>query len=329
MQAYRNLTAVPLMLLSLLLVLAGCSRPSSNTQTPSVTNTSAAQELIGEPAYTFGILYPAAHPFYEMITQFAEETAKPNKVQLLVKAPEEINLDQQVQMMEAMIKQKVDGIAVDPIDPDLLQPVIDRAVEAGIPVICFESDSPASKRLSFIGTDQRRGGALLGEIIDKLLKGKGMIMVENGLTHNTSHQARLEGFLEYINNRTRIQVLEVHHNEWSNEQALSDLEEMINNHPHFDAFVNLDIFSGTNSILVWKAMGLNRNAVAYGMTPEIKEALRNGQIVSVVSQNEQEWGKWIVEQLIAACEGKELPPYRDTGLKEISADQAYLFPDSD
>ncbi|WP_373230014.1 sugar ABC transporter substrate-binding protein [Cohnella sp.] len=306
----------PLLSMFLLFCMAGCiwetnSTPPSKTITPTTVKQDA-------PIRTLGIIYPMAHPFYEMITRFAEEAAKAYPVQLIVKAPDEANLEQQIRIMETMIKQGVDGIAIDPVDADALSPVINKAVQAGIPVVCFESDSPQSNRLAFIGTNNIQAGARMGKVIDELLNGRGMILVETGMSKMKSLSERLEGMLDYINTQTAIQVLEVRYNEGNDTQALSDLETMIDAHPHFDAFVALDFVSGSTSILVWKAKGLNRYAITYGMMPEIKEAIQNGQITSAVSQNEQKWGSRIVDLLYQASQGTKIPVYDDTGTVEIT-----------
>ncbi|MBD0381525.1 sugar ABC transporter substrate-binding protein [Paenibacillus sedimenti] len=306
----------------LVLTLASCKVPEPSNDpafgSPPLQETTKAPDKERKVTSTFGILYPMANPFYEMITELVEQAAEPESVKLIVKAPDEINLEQQILMMETMIKQKVDGIAISPIDPVALAPVINKAVSLGIPVICFETDVPASKRLSYIGTDSYHEGYLMGAIIKRYLKGKGMIMVEGGLSESPQQKRRLEGMLQYLKWNTEIQVLEIRFNEGQSDRDLSDLEDMIDEHPHFDAFVSLDLISSSNSILIWKAQGLKRDSLTFGMSPEVKEALLNGQITSVISENEHLWGQWIVQQLLLASEGKNVPSFIDTGIQEVT-----------
>ncbi|MDR6881323.1 sugar ABC transporter substrate-binding protein [Bacillus sp. 3255] len=281
---------------------------------------SSGQKNVQDPAYTFGIIYPMAHSFYEVITQYAEKTAAANSVQLLVKAPEEINIEQQIQMMETMIKMRVDGIAIDPIDPDALIPAINKAADAGIPVVCFETDAPASRRSAYIGPDHYKSGAYMGEIVNKLMKGKGMVLVESGMADVSSQKNRLTGMLDYLSRHTEIQVLEVGYNEGSSDKALKDMERMIDDHPHFDTLITLDILSSTASILLWKAKGLKRNVVSIGMMPNVKEALINGQMTSVISQDEQVWGDDIIGQLLHTVRGESAPSHINTGVREVTKD---------
>lgn len=307
-----------ILLLLALMLLSGClSISPTSSPPPERTLVPIAKEQT--PVRTFGIIYPMAHPFYEMITELAERVAKPHGIQLIVKAPDEINLEQQIRMMETMIKQKVSGIAIDPIDPEALTPAINKAVQAGIPVICFESDAPGSNRLTFIGADPFQEGIRMGEMLSLHLKSKGMILIESGTAKMNLFSRRLEGLLHYVKHQTEIQVLETRYNEGLSEQALKDLEGMIDEHPHFDALVNLDIISSSASILFWKATGLNRSVLAIGLTPEVKEALINGQMVSVLSENEQQWGTLLIDHLLMAAEGKPLPSWIDTGMTERTA----------
>ncbi|MFC5468562.1 sugar ABC transporter substrate-binding protein [Cohnella suwonensis] len=306
-----------MILLACSLALSGCFG-GSNTNSRSSAEPQASAATGNAPARTFGIIYPMTHPFYETITRSAEEAAAEKGFRLIVKAPDEANQEQQIRMMETMIQQNVDGIAIDPVNGDALAPVIDKAVNSGIPVICFESDAPSSKRLAYIGTNNTLAGAKMGEALDKLLDGKGMILAETGMSRMKSLNDRLEGMLTYLNEHTDIQVLEVRYNEGSEDRALLNIEEMIDAHPHFDAFVGLDFVSGSASVLVWKAMGLTRYALTFGLTPEIREAIDNGQITTAMSQNEELWGGRIVARLAEAAEGKPLPLLDETGVAEVT-----------
>ncbi len=294
------------------------SNDSDPIQSSAAVNQNAATNKDPSLTRTFGIIYPVANSFYELITEEIEQAAKPYSTQLIVKAPDEFNVEQQIRMIETMIKQKVDGIAISPIDPEALAPHINKAVRQGIPVICFESDAPASERASFIGADPYKEGHLMGEIILRRLEGKGMIIVESGLTTSAHQNNRLEGMLQYLKKYPDIKVLEHHYNEGRTDQALSDLELMIDNHPHFDILVSLDIISSAASILEWKAKGLKRTALAFGLSPEVKEALINGQIYSVVSENENIWGDWIIKQLLDASDGKSIAPWINTYSIEVT-----------
>lgn len=314
-----------LLLMLILPAVAGCDGESP----PAPSSVDGGNPIIlpkppgkEAPVKTFGILYPMAHPFYEMITEQMEEASKLQQIQLTVKAPAETNVEQQILMMENMIKQHVDGIAISPIDPVALAPYVNKAAQQGIPVICFETDIPDSQRLSYIGTNPYKEGALMGATVHQQLGGKGMIIVQGGVAGSAREKSRLEGMLDYLSQNSKIQILDIRYHEGLSELALTNLEKMIDDHPHFDALVSMDIISSSTSILVWKAQGLKRNALTFGLTPEVKEALVNGQINSVISENEYLLGGSIIQQLLQATSGSTLSTRIETGIKVTTKNNA-------
>ncbi len=308
-------------LLVLLLLLSGCdgnasghnsSNELNKTKEPTPSDTTADHSPL-----VFGIIYPTVNPTYETITENLKTASVDHAVKLIVQAPDEANLEQQIRIMEMMIKQGVDGIAIDPVDSAALVDVIDKAVAKGIPVVCFESDSPDSKRIAFIGADNYQTGVTIGQSVSKLLNGKGMVIVESGMPHMLGLSQRLDGLKSYLKQYTTIDILEISNNDGTEEDATEKLEDMISAHPHFSALINLDPVSSSSSILVWKAKGLKQYNIALGLTPAVQESLTNGQITRIISQNEQHWGETMMNTLLAITDGQTVPEFVNTGITEI------------
>jgi ribose transport system substrate-binding protein len=85
------------------------------------------------------------------------------------------DIREQVSSVENAIARKVKGIMIAPADPDALAPVINKAIEAGIVVVTSDTDSPRSKRYTFIGTGNYEAGLAGGKIMAKLIGGKGKV----------------------------------------------------------------------------------------------------------------------------------------------------------
>ncbi|PZD94018.1 sugar ABC transporter substrate-binding protein [Paenibacillus sambharensis] len=305
-----------LLLALLVMVVSGCSSGLGNYSVRQEPETSPPA-VLRAPSKTFGIIYPMAYPAYENLTTIAGEYAARHNVKLVIKAPDTPSIEQQIRIVDTMIKDQVDGIAISPVDSDALTPVINKAVEAGIPVVCFESDAPGSRRHAFVGADNYAAGQQIAISVSRLLDNKGMILVENGMSSTLGINQRLQGLMDYLTRKTEIEVLEVQFHEGIEEKAMSDIEQMIDKHPHFDAIVGLDFISGTAGTLIWKAKGLNRDAVYLGLTPITKEAMQDGHVTSLISQNEDLWGEYLIEALIGASEGEHLPSFMDAGIVEI------------
>lgn len=307
---------LPIMIV--ILLLSGCGAGAERSGMEGLAEASPLPSVeLGAPPLVFGIIYPMVNPTYETITENAEAAAASHNIKLQVQAPDEANLEQQIRIMEMMIKQEVDGIAIDPVDSQALVQVINQAVSKGIPVVCFESDSPDSQRVAFIGADNYKTGSIIGQAVNRLLNGRGMVLVESGMPHMLGLGQRLAGLQDYLNNHTEIDVLDIRNNNGSEEGAMRQLEQMISEHPHFSALISLDFVSSSSSILIWKAKGLKRYNVALGLTPAVKESLQNGQITQIISQNEQHWGEAIISTLLTIAEGRKVPEFVNTGITEI------------
>ena len=84
--------------------------------------------------------------------------------------------EKQVAELENWITKGVDGLAVSSSSTDALAPVINKALAAGIPVVTFNTDNPASKRLTFVGQDLVYSGAVMGDTLVKAMGDKGKIL---------------------------------------------------------------------------------------------------------------------------------------------------------
>jgi ribose transport system substrate-binding protein len=78
---------------------------------------------------------------------------------------------------EKALKAHPTGILVSPANADLMKGDIDAAIQAGIPVITIDADSPASKRLLFIGTNNYQAGVMGAKVAAAQMHGKGTVVV--------------------------------------------------------------------------------------------------------------------------------------------------------
>lgn len=267
-----------------------------------------------EHRLTFGIIYPVAHPFFEAVTLSAKEKAEQMGINIVIQAPDATNVAQQIQIFENMIQNNYDGIAIGPTDPIALTPYINRAVENGINVICFDTDAPESKRLSFIGTDNIAAGKHLGDVVARFLNYEGSIIVSSGISTMLNLNARIEGLKEFLGKYPNIKILDIKYSDGIPSKTLHNIENMVDQYPNFDALVGVDSLSGPAAVTVWKATGLNKKVIAFDDLKTILNGIANKQITSTISQQQFKWGELIINTLYQAYQGKEVSTtvYTDT-----------------
>jgi ribose transport system substrate-binding protein len=89
----------------------------------------------------------------------------------------------------------------------LAGPVIDAAVDAGIPVLTFDSDAPATKRLTYYGMDNLAGAKVLGGALATLMGETGTIAIMTAKSTSATYAQRMDGFNEVIAQHPNITVL--------------------------------------------------------------------------------------------------------------------------
>jgi ribose transport system substrate-binding protein len=100
------------------------------------------------------------------------------------------------------------GILVSAAEPELLRDAIDAAAAAGIPVVTIDSDSPKSKRLTFIGTNNYMAGQMSGDLLVKELGGKGTVALYS-IPGQANVDERLEGCKRVLARYPAIKMLPV------------------------------------------------------------------------------------------------------------------------
>lgn len=257
----------------------------------------------------FAIVYPVMHPFFESVTSGAEEAAKLSDCDIVVRAPD-IGIhpvDEQIAILNKLISSRVDGIAIGTTDSKKLIPIINKAVSEGIKVICFDTDSPESNRITFIGTNNINAGVHIGEVAVKILNGKGKILCSTGVITQLNLYQRIVGMKQVFKKYPNIKILQIASSKGVPNIAIKNIEDMIKKYPDFDALIGLDSLSGPAAITVWKAMGLKKPLITFDNLPEILDGIKYGQITSSISQNQYLWGKLIIKSLNEACDGDKLP----------------------
>lgn len=157
------------------------------------------------PPYTIAVIPKGTtHEFWKSINAGAikaqrELTDQGTKVEIIWKGPlREDDRDQQIQVVENFMTRQVSAIVLAPLDSQALVKPVNNAVKAGVPVVIIDSDLKTDKYVSFVATDNYKGGQLAGEQMGKLLGGKGNVVLLRYAVGSASTEAREAGFLDVL-----------------------------------------------------------------------------------------------------------------------------------
>jgi ribose transport system substrate-binding protein len=303
----RGLVAAFLMAIAV----SGCS---GSKEQPASNAPAADQRL------RFAVIPKALDiPVFNYAKIGAERQAKEyGNVDVLWNAPSSADQLKQKEIIESAITQRVDGIAISALNGDFLTETINKAVDAGIPVVMWDSDAPKSKRFAFYGVDDLASGRILGDQAVRLLNGKGKVAIITSLGA-TNLQRRLDGLKESLAKAPGIQIVEVY-----------DIKE--------DAVRCAELIAtGTNrypDLAAWLAVGgwpiFTRNATAAVDPAKTKvisfdtiqpglDLLREGKVTVLLGQKYFGWGSEAVRLLYDYKHGKMPPsPIIDSGVDVVT-----------
>ncbi|MCL4786648.1 MAG: substrate-binding domain-containing protein [Verrucomicrobia bacterium] len=147
------------------------------------------------------------HEFWKCIHAGAikaqrELQSQGTNVEIIWKGPlREDDRDQQIQVVENFMTRRVSGIVLAPLDSRALVKPVVNAVASGIPVVIMDSDLNSDKQVSFVATDNYKGGALGAERLATLLGGKGNAILLRYAVGSASTEARENGFLDTLKSK--------------------------------------------------------------------------------------------------------------------------------
>ena len=188
----------PFLAILVLALVAGCT---SNPPTPAKGTTPTAAGTTAKRLRIAVIPKGTTHIFWKSVHAGAEKAGKElGNVDVLWKGPQlEDDRDGQIAVVQDFVTNKVDGICVAPLDKQALIGPVHEAVDAGVPVVIFDSAlQDESKIVSYVATDNWKGGQLAARQMAAALSGNGNVIVLRYNQGSESTEQRENAFLETL-----------------------------------------------------------------------------------------------------------------------------------
>jgi ribose transport system substrate-binding protein len=285
-----------------------------------------------------------SHVFWQSIHAGAAKAAQELGVDIIWRGPiREDDRDSQVSEVEGFVSRGVSGIVLAPLDDTALVAPVTSAMRARIPVVIIDSGLKGGDYVSFVATDNHKGGRLGGDQLAKILGGKGKVVMLRYEEGSASTNEREDGFLEALKAQPGIQV--VSSNQYAGadvESAYKKSETLLSNYKKPDGSLGLDgIFTPNESATFGMLRVLQDNGwagkvhfVGFDASENLVKGLRSGQIDALVVQDPIKMGYLGVKTLASHLKGQPVDKRIDTGVALATRDNMdapemkdVLFPD--
>lgn len=250
--------------------------------------------------------------------------AKGIPVEILWKGPlREDDREQQVQVVESFASQGVDGIILAPLDEKALVRPVEEAKRLGVPTVIVDSALASDQVVSFVATDNVKGGEMAADELGRLLGGKGRVLLLRYQEGSASTTAREEGFLARL--KTGWPGLDLvvadQHAGPTVDTAKRAAENLLNRHGRDLQGVFLVNETSTGGMLLaLQDAGLAGKVklVGFDGTPALVAAMRAGELHAFALQNPFGMAALGVETMVDHLLGKAVPKRIDTGVLVVT-----------
>ena len=272
-----------------------------------------------------------SHVFWQSIHAGAAKAASEFGVDIIWRGPlREDDRASQISEVEGFITRGVSGIVLAPLDEAALVGPVGEAARAKIPVVIIDSGLKGGDYVSFVATDNRKGGVLAAEGLAKLLPQGGKILVLRYAEGSASTIDREEGFLEEIGKRTNIQVLS------SNQYGGADVEgaykrgeALLHRFRRADGSLDVDgVFTPNEStslamlrVLADSGWAGKVKFIGFDASDTLVKGLDDGHIDGLVLQNPVNMGYLGVKAMVDHLQGRPVEKRIDTGVQFVTRDR--------
>lgn len=271
-----------------------------------------------------------SHEFWKSIHAGAikaqrELQEKGVKVEINWKGPlREDDRDQQTQVVENFVVRRISGIVLAPLDSQALVAPVEMAVRAGVPVVVIDSGLKSNKQISYVSTDNFKGGQIAGRHLGKLLGGKGKVILLRYQVGSASTEEREAGFLNVMTNEfPDIELIST--NQYAGatrDSAYQAAQNLLNRYGR-----EVDgIFAPCEPVTIGMLLALKDYGRARGLVKLVGfdagsrsvEGLKAGDVQGLVVQHPVRMGYLGVVTMVQHLQGKKVDKVIDTGVHLVT-----------
>jgi len=328
---YANLKKLLVVLVLVTILLSACQpqpAPTTAPEAPKATQPPAASGDTAKKEIKVAVIVKAVTSDYWKAVGAGVEAAM--KTDPTVKATflgpnEETDIEGQIRFIEAQIAAKVDALAVAPSQADQVQPTLQKAVDAGIPVILIDTDiSTFTAKSAFVGTDNKLGGKLAGEFIAAKLQKGDKVAIIRGAAGDPVHNLREEGAKEAFA-AAGIEVVAVQPADSDRAKGQSVAENLMTTYPDLKAIYGTNDEMALGAANAVKSAGKSMVIVGFDASPDALKAIESGLLSGSIAQFAGKIGELGTLTAAKVARGEKVDAFVNTGVEVVSKDNLSKF----
>src|SRR5829696_2788442 len=295
----------------------------------ALSSTAACSRGASAKAYAIGVVPKGTtHEFWKSIHAGAIKAARELdgrgiKVNITWKGPlREDDREQQVQVIEGFLSQGMNGIVLAPLDERALVRPVEEAKRAGIPTVIMDSDLASDQIVSFVATNNLKGGEPAADRRGELLGNKGRVLLLRYQEGSASTTFRENGFLQRMKSAyPGIKVISSDQYAGPTRDTAKRAAENLLNRFGVDL---QGVFTVNESATIGMLLALQDigragrvKFVGFDASEVLLQAMKAGQLHGIVVQNPMRMGYLGVKTMADHLRGRPVQRRVDTGVTVV------------
>jgi ribose transport system substrate-binding protein len=314
--------------LVLLLALAACAPPPAPAQ-PAAPEPTTAPAAGGEakPLNIAVIVKAVTSDYWKTVGAGVEAAmaADPTITASFLGPNAETDIEDQIRIIESQISAKVDALAVAPSQADQVQPTLEKAVAAGIPVILIDTDIPGfTNKTAFVGTDNKLGGQLGGEFIVKALQSGDEVAIIRGAAGDPVHNLREDGAKEAME-AAGLTVVDVQPANSDRAMGQTVAENLLTANPNLKGIFATNDEMALGALNAAQAAGRTLVIVGFDATNDALMSIKEGGLSGSIAQFPTKIGELGTLTAAKVARGEAVEAFVNTGVEVVSKDNVDQF----
>jgi ribose transport system substrate-binding protein len=231
----------------------------------------------------------------------------------------------QVNAVETLTQQKVDGIIMVAIDVKGIVPALQDAAKSGVKVVAVDAKVEDPSVKAFIGVDNAKAGADFGDFVGKYvsekLGGKAKIGIIGALNSFIQNQ-RKDNFITAVTKTAGVTIGNTVDGQNVQERALAASENLVTSSPDINVIYATGEPALIGAIAALESQGATKRIKLFGwdLSKQAVKAMDDGFLVGVVQQNPYQEGVEAIDALVKLSQGKELPSFINVPVEFVTTE---------
>ena len=259
------------------------------------------------------------NPFFVDLRDGAQAQAAKAKLTLAVLDAQN-DAAREASQIEDLIQKKVAVIAINPTDSNAIVPIIKKVNAAKIPVITVDRGANGGVVAAHIASDNVAGGVMAADYVGKRLKGKGNVVMLEGIAGTSAARDRGKGFRDGLKKYPGIKLIATQTADFDRAKGLTVMENILQAQKKIDAVFAQNDEMALGAVKAIQAARRQQQifVVGFDATADALAAVKDGSMAATIAQQPKEMGRLAVEAALKLIRKQPVAKFTPVPLKLVT-----------